>query len=70
LLRKALWGVAASAVLALLTSMAIAQRSVSQPVDPPQQVAQLRQQYDGLNSRTGKGRRVHAWVPMHFKSSW
>jgi hypothetical protein len=47
-LRKALWGVAASAVLALLPSMALAQSSVSQPVDPPQQVAQLRQQYDGL----------------------
>jgi hypothetical protein len=47
-LRKALWGVAASAVLALLPSMAIAQSSASQPVDPPQQVAQLRQQYDGL----------------------
>ncbi len=33
---------------ALLPSMAIAQSSASQPVDPPQQVAQLRQQYDGL----------------------
>jgi hypothetical protein len=48
LLRKALWGVAASAVLALLPAVAVAQTSTSQPVDPPQQVAQLRQQYDGL----------------------
>jgi hypothetical protein len=48
LLRKVLWGVAASAVLALLPSMAIAQSSASQPVDPPPQVAQLRQQYEGL----------------------
>jgi hypothetical protein len=48
LLRKVLWGVAASAVLALLPSMAIAQSSASQPVDPPYQVAQLRQQYEGL----------------------
>jgi hypothetical protein len=40
---------AASAVLALLLpGMAIAQTSTAQPVDPPQQVAQLRQQYDGL----------------------
>jgi hypothetical protein len=39
---------AASAVLALLPAMALAQTSTAQPVDPPQQVAQLRQQYEGL----------------------
>jgi hypothetical protein len=39
---------AASAVLALLPAMAIAQTSTAQPVDPPPQVAQLRQQYEGL----------------------
>ena len=39
---------AASAVLVLLPAMAIAQSSTAQPVDPPQQVAQLRQQYEGL----------------------
>jgi hypothetical protein len=39
---------AASAVLALLPGMAIAQTSAAEPVDPPQQVAQLRQQYEGL----------------------
>jgi hypothetical protein len=32
----------------LLPVMAIAQGSTAQPVDPPQQVAQLRQQYEGL----------------------
>jgi hypothetical protein len=48
LLRKVLCGIAASAVLALLPGIAVAQSSASQPVDPPQEVAQLRQQYDGL----------------------
>ena len=32
----------------LLPGMAIAQGSTAQPVDPPQQVAQLREQYEGL----------------------
>ena len=48
MLRKALWGIAVSAVLALLPGIAVAQTSTSQPVDPPQQVAQLRQQFEGL----------------------
>ena len=48
MLRKVLCGIAASAVLALLPGIAVAQSSASQPVDPPQEVAQLRQQYDGL----------------------
>ena len=40
---------AASAVLALLLpGMAIAQTSTVQPVDPPQQVAELREQFEGL----------------------
>ena len=47
-MRKVLCGIAASAVLALLPGIAVAQSSASQPVDPPQEVAQLRQQYDGL----------------------
>src|SRR3712207_3510365 len=34
---------------ALLPGMAIAQSNAAQPVDPPQQVAQLRQQYEGLS---------------------
>ncbi len=48
MLREALWGIAGSAVLALLPGIAVAQISTSQPVDPPQQVAQLRQQFEGL----------------------
>jgi hypothetical protein len=48
LLRKILCGIAASAVLALLPGIAVAQGNSAQPVDPPQQVAQLRQQYEGL----------------------
>ena len=48
MLRKVVCGIAAGAVLALLPGMAVAQSSASQPVDPPQQVAQLRQQYEGL----------------------
>ena len=48
LLRKVLCGIAASVILALLPSMAIAQSSTALPVDPPQEVAQLRQQYEGL----------------------
>ena len=39
---------AASAVFALLPGIAIAQTSTAQPVDPPQQVAELRQKYEGL----------------------
>jgi hypothetical protein len=48
LLRRIVWGIAAGAVLALVPAVAVAQTSTSQPVDPPPQVAQLRQQYDGL----------------------
>ena len=39
---------AAAALLALLPGAALAQNT-PQPVDPPQQVAQLRQQYEGLS---------------------
>jgi len=39
---------AVAAVLALLPGTAMAQSSTAQPVDPPPQVAQLRQQYEGL----------------------
>jgi hypothetical protein len=48
LLRKVLYVMAASAVLALLPAMAVAQNSTAQPVDPPQQVDQLRQQFEEL----------------------
>ena len=40
--------VAASVLLALLTSVAMAQTAPSGPVDPPPEFAQLRQQYEGL----------------------
>ena len=48
MLRKILYGIAASAVVALLPGIAIAQTSAAQPVDPPQQVDKLRQQFEGL----------------------
>ena len=48
MLRKILWGIAASTVLTLLPGMAIAQSSTAQLVDPPQQVNQLRQQFEEL----------------------
>jgi hypothetical protein len=38
----------ASAVLALLPGIALAQGDTTEPVDPPQQVAELRQQFEGL----------------------
>src|ERR687893_2352441 len=38
----------ASAMLALLPGTAVAQNSTAEPVDPPEQVAQLRQEYEGL----------------------
>ncbi len=41
-------GLVVAAVLALVPSTAMAQSSASQPVDPPQEVAQLRQQYEKL----------------------
>ena len=47
-LRKVLYGMAASALLALLPVVAVAQNSTAQPVDPSRQVAQLRQKYEGL----------------------
>ncbi len=39
---------AVATVLALLPGTAVAQSSTAQPVDPPQEIAQLRQQYEGL----------------------
>jgi hypothetical protein len=41
-------GLVVAAVLVLVPGMTIAQSSASRPVDPPQQVAQLRQQFEGL----------------------
>ena len=53
LFRKVLHGAVASALLlALLPALAIAQTtSATQPKDPPPQVAQLRQQFEGLTSQ-------------------
>jgi hypothetical protein len=52
LLGKVLYLVTASAlVLALVPAMAIAQTSAAQPVDPPPQVVQLRQQFEGLTTQ-------------------
>src|SRR5919205_2394628 len=48
MLRRGICVMAASAAMALLPTMALAQTSTAQPVDPPQQVAQLRQKYEGL----------------------
>ena len=48
MLRKILWCIAASALLALLPGAAMAQTGASGPVDPPPEFAQLRQQYEGL----------------------
>lgn len=46
---KVLRGLVVSAVLmALVPGLAMAQSSTAEPVDPPQQVEQLRQQYEGL----------------------
>ena len=39
------------AASALLPSTALGQANTSQPVDPPQEVAQLRQQYEGLTQQ-------------------
>jgi hypothetical protein len=48
-MRKATVLLSAMAMTVLLLSgMAMAQDSTAQPVDPPQQVAQLRQQFEGL----------------------
>ncbi len=47
-MRRMILVLAVAVVLALLPDTALAKTSASQPVDPPQQVAQLRQQYEGL----------------------
>ncbi len=51
---------AGAAVLALLPATAVAQTSAAQPVDPPPQVAQLRQQFEGL---TPEQIRAAGYVP-------
>jgi hypothetical protein len=43
--------VASALVLVLVPAMAISQTSAAQPVDPPPQVAQLRQQFEGLTTQ-------------------
>ena len=47
-MRRIILVLAVATVLALLSGTAVAQSSTAQPVDPPQEVAQLRQQYEGL----------------------
>ena len=41
----------------LLPVMAIAHNSTAQPVDPPEQVTELRQQFEGLSTKQVKARR-------------
>jgi hypothetical protein len=54
---------AVAAVLALVPATAVAQSSsTAQPVDPPPQVAQLRQQFEGLTPEQIK---AQGYVPMH-----
>ena len=48
MLRKILWCIAASALLALVPGAAMAQTGAPGPVDPPPEFAQLRAQYEGL----------------------
>ncbi len=50
-MRRMILVLAVAVVLALLSGTALAKTSASQPVDPPQQVAQLRQQYEGLTQQ-------------------
>jgi hypothetical protein len=47
-LRRIILVLSVAVALALVPSTALGQTNTSQPVDPPPQVAQLRQQYDGL----------------------
>ena len=47
-MRRIILVLAVATVLALLPGTVVAQSSTAQPVDPPQEVAQLRQQYEGL----------------------
>jgi hypothetical protein len=47
-LRRIILVLSVAVALALVPSTALAQTNTSQSVDPPPQVAQLRQQYDGL----------------------
>ncbi len=57
MLRRILWMVGASALLALIPGVAMAQ-----PVDPPPEFAQLRQQYEGL---TPQQIQDAGYVPTH-----
>ncbi len=57
---------AVATVLALLPGTAVAQSSTAQPVDPPQEVAQMRQQYEGLTPEQVKAagyEQMHECVP-------
>ena len=54
---KVLYFLTASAlVLTVVPVMAIAHNSTAQPVDPPKQVAELRQQFEGLSTKQVKAR--------------
>ncbi len=50
-MRRMVLVLAVAVVLALLSGTASAKTSASQPVDTPQQVTQLRQQYEGLTQK-------------------
>ena len=52
---------AVAAVLALVPGTAVAQSSAAQPVDPPPEVAQLRQQFEGLTPEQIK---AAGYMPM------
>lgn len=62
MLRKVLWSMVASAVLTVLPGTAIAQSGAAQPVDSPPEVAELRQQFEGL---TAEQVEAQGYVPMH-----
>jgi hypothetical protein len=64
--RRIILVLAVATVLALLSGTAVAQSSTAQPVDPPQEVAQLRQQYEGLTPEQVKAagyEQMHECVP-------
>ena len=65
-MRRIILVLAVATVLALLSGTAVAQSSTAQPVDPPQEVAQLRQQYEGLTPEQVKAagyEQMHECVP-------
>jgi hypothetical protein len=62
MLRRILWMVGASALLALMPGVAVGLTAASGPVDAPPEFAQLRQQYEGL---TPEQVEAAGYVPTH-----